>query len=59
MQYKPETEKMTMIDNPSDTVVVRPLFLTEDPQIKRTRDICMTIIGVFLVSLFFVLNLNE
>jgi len=50
MQYKPETEKVAMMGN-AYIPVLRPLLLTEDPQVQRTRQILMIILGVCLVSI--------
>ncbi len=52
MQYKPETEKVAMMASPY-IPVVRPLPLTEDREVQRTRKILMIIVGVFLVSFLF------
>jgi hypothetical protein len=49
MQYKPENEKMVMMDGPY-IAAPRPLFLTEDHQIRRTRKVLIIILGVLLVS---------
>jgi hypothetical protein len=52
MQYKPENEKVAMVAGPY-TPVIRPLSLTEDREVQRTRKILMIILGVCLVSFVF------
>ncbi|CAF4007127.1 unnamed protein product [Rotaria sordida] len=47
MQYKQGSEVVSMI-NASHTSVQRPFSLNEDPEIKRTRKILLTILSVFL-----------
>ncbi|UJR07532.1 hypothetical protein I4U23_011820 [Adineta vaga] len=47
MQYKPETEKVAMMD-PSDPVTIRPLSLKYNVEIQRTRKILLIILGVCL-----------
>jgi hypothetical protein len=49
MQYKPENEKMVMMDGPY-IAAPRPLLLTEDHQVQRTRKVLLIILGVLLVS---------
>jgi hypothetical protein len=49
MQYKPENEKMVMMNGPY-TDAPRPLLLTEDHQVQRTRKVLIIILGVLLVS---------
>ncbi len=53
MQYKPKNERVAMI-NARDISVPTPLLLVEDPQIRRTRQALMVILGVCLVSIFYV-----
>jgi hypothetical protein len=51
MQYNQETEKVAMM-NSSYMTVPKPLSLTEDHEVQRTRKILIIILGVFLVSCF-------
>jgi hypothetical protein len=51
MQYKQETEKVAMM-NSSYMTVTKPLSLTEDREVQRTRKILIIILGVCLVSCF-------
>ncbi|CAF3771104.1 unnamed protein product [Rotaria sp. Silwood1] len=48
MQYKQGSEKVDMI-NTSYIPVSRPLSLTEDPEIQRTRKILLIILSAFSV----------
>jgi hypothetical protein len=49
MQYKPENEKMVIMDG-RYIAAPRPLLLTEDYQVQRTRKVLLIILGVCLVS---------
>jgi hypothetical protein len=51
MQYNQETEKVAMMDS-SYMTVPKPLLLTEDREVQRTRKILIIILGVCLVSCF-------
>ncbi len=53
MQYQPETEKVFMMNNPC-TPAFRPVPLTEDHEVQRTRKILMIILTVLLVSFCFI-----
>ena len=49
MQYKPDTEKMIMMNNPN-MLAQRPLSLDEDRNVQHTRKILIIILGVLVVS---------
>ncbi len=49
MQHKPENEKMVMMTGPY-MAAPRPLLLTEEHQVQRTRKVLLIILGVCLVS---------
>ena len=57
MQYQAETEKVAMMDARDmatlHVVTPRPLLLTEDRDIQRTRKILLIILGVCFVSFDF------
>jgi hypothetical protein len=58
MQYKQETEKVAMMDS-SYMAVPKPLSLVEDREVQRTRKILIIILGVCLVSVFWLLLYGE
>jgi hypothetical protein len=49
MQYKADTEKMIMVNNPN-MPAQRPLSLDEDRNVQHTRKILLIILGVLVVS---------
>jgi hypothetical protein len=49
MQYKPDTERIVMINNPN-MPAQRPLSLDEDRNVQHTRKILLIILGVLVVS---------
>ena len=54
MQYKSETEKVAPMAT-QYIPVSQALPLANDPQIQRTRKILIILLGVCLVSVFFLL----
>jgi hypothetical protein len=53
MQHEPETEQKAMMGIPY-TLTPKPLSLTKNPQVQKTRKILMILIGASLVSFCFV-----
>ncbi len=52
MQYEPGTEKVAMMSGPNNPIS-RPLTVTENPQLQRSRKILLVMLGICLVSFYY------